>query len=341
MVAKLDRLLQTFRRPSAYSDQECDPGDAGYRRWIEEKGYSSWVFGDLTQEEVDARISHAIPTARFLGCVSAMLMILLSFILWCAGLLSIVLSTLGLHTLEIMYVAALLLPFFGMAGRQVETSYGKCSPGFMFRKWMREELQDEFFRLEHKVVQVVNDIPGHVRTEVKQIPTQVKGAVKDAFDTGVHDFKDLQHQMHDKMHAIDSRMKESLEAMPALLRTEMDDLQTRIKDLPGEVKHAAEDAWSAMIGEVSSIKQHMRDDLLASEQNLKALVEQFPAEVERLIREQMRHLTAGVQGLTDSMQSEFSLVKSHVTGIKDHVSQGVKSASSCCGTVTRKEPTAV
>ena len=47
-------------------------------------------------------------------------------------------------------------------------------------------------------------------------------------------------QMHDKMHAIDSRMKESLEAMPALLRTEMDDLQTKIKDnafSSSEAKH--------------------------------------------------------------------------------------------------------
>merc|ERR1719281_2085808 len=107
----------------------------------------------------------------------------------------------------------------------------------------------------------------------------------------------------------------------------MAELQAKLHELPGEVKHAAEEAWGAVVGEVAALKQHWRDDILASEQNLKDLLRELPGEFTNLVQTQLRHLTDGMAGLNESIQSEFGLMKSHVTGIKDHVSQRVRNAS--------------
>lgn len=203
----------------------------------------------------------------------------------------------------------------------------------------QREFRTEVVELKNEVQTVVSAIPGHIRTEMKEFPHQVNLAAQDAFKTGVHDFKEMHRQLDSQINSIEERVKNTMDSLPSMVRDEMHELQQHVKELPVHVRHAAEEASKVLVGEVTFMKQHIRDDLIAYEQNVKALFEQLPSEISHAMKAQVAHLTEGMQGLSDSMQSEFSLVKSHVAGVKDHVRQGVKSAGgSICGSVSRAEP---
>lgn len=319
MVAKLDKMMGSCcprRNPS--SDVESD---SGYRRWVEDNGYKSFVYGDLSQREKDEGLEYNVPTPEFLACLSAIFVLVLSVILWQMGSLYFVLSSLVEKLLELSYVVAVLLPFAGKYARGMEKRYGEFGVLTLLRAELRREIREVAADMEH----MVQTIPSHVKAELKELPKQVQNAAKTAFETSVS-------ELDSKLHDVEARIKHALES-------KLGEIQVEFKELPGHVKHAAEETCTLVIGELGRFKQHWREDLVAQEQNLKEHLQKLPAEFEHLVQVQLHKLTNSMEGMTNSIQSEFTVVKSHVTGLKDHVTQRVKGAGSVCGSVSRDEPT--
>lgn len=334
MVRKLDRLsthLSTMlTKPWLATEEGQEPPEAGYRRWIEDNGYSNLVYGEPSQREIDEGIRYSIPSPRFLACVAVIFIVFLSFVLWQAGCLYTVLHSLGLKSLEFSYVAAVLLPFAADYGRRMEKKYGEFGVAVMLRGEIRREIRDMT-----AIMQLTAEtIPAAIRTEMKEMPQHIQHATKDAFSSLSASFTNFESQLDKKFEGVHEKMHSAMNSLPEPLKKELSDMRGRMDLLPGQMTHEAELAWTKSLGEIASMKAH----LTASEAKMKMQLEALPAEVSRQVKVQFTRLTDSMSGLTHSIQGEFSLVKSHVSAVREHLSlQQVKAdAQSFCGATTRE-----